>query len=73
MFKIFNLLGCGGIENFIDDEDLDEEDLATDNGEEDDELGEEDDDVDDDEDDDMCCGDKECIIKKEYKLPPSLR
>jgi len=84
MFKIFNLLGCGGIENFIDDEDLDEEDLATDNGEEDDELGEdlEDDDDDDDDDDededdddedeDMgCCDEKKCV-KKEYKLPPSL-
>ena len=74
MFKIFNLLGCGGIENFIDDEDLDEEDLATDNGEEDDELGEDNvDDEDEDDDEDMCCVDKECIIKKEYKLPPSLR
>ena len=51
MSKVFELIGYGQIENFIDDEDLDEEDLATDNGEEDDE----DDDDDDDEEDALLC------------------
>ena len=49
MWKIFDVLGYGQIENFIDDEDLDEEDLATDNGEDEDE---DDDDEDEEESED---------------------
>ena len=51
MWKIFDVLGYGQIENFIDDEDLDEEDLATDNGEDSDEEEDEDEEESEDEDD----------------------
>ena len=50
MWKIFDVLGYGQIENFIDDEDLDEEDLATDYGDDEDDEDEEDEDEDEDED-----------------------
>lgn len=81
MWKIFDMLGYGQIENFIDDEDLDEEDLATDNGEDeddddddnDDEDDDDDDDNDDDDDDDDEEDKKNPETKKSYKLPPSLR
>jgi len=86
MWKIFDVLGYGQIENFIDDEDLDEEDLATDNGEddedddeddeEDDEEDEDEDDEDEDEDEDDEDEEDEKVVeiktKKNYKLPPSL-
>ena len=87
MWKIFDVLGYGQIENFIDDEDLDEEDLATDNGEDSDEEededeeeseDEDDEDEDEDEDDDDDKGEEEedkkkvTGTKKNYKLPPSL-
>lgn len=68
--KVFDILGYGQIENFIDDEDLDEEDLISDNDEDDDD--DEDDEEDDDEDDDDDESKKE-KKKINVKIPPSLK
>lgn len=62
--KVFDILGYGQIENFIDDEDLDEEDLISDNDEDDDE------DEDEDDDDDESKKEKKKI---NVKIPPSLK
>ena len=80
MGKVCDLIGNGGIEDFIDDEDIDEEDLVTDE-----EIGDDNDDGeddDDDDDDDESESEKEDVeetdetelTKKKIvgKLPPSL-
>jgi len=83
--KTFDVLGYGQIENFIDDEDLDEEDLVSENDDDDSEDSHEDseddgDDEDDEEDDDEVEEDdkeevKEVKKKKkiDVKIPPSLK
>jgi hypothetical protein len=70
--KVNDLLGFGLIENFIDDEDLDEEDLLTDvSSDDDDDLGYSDD---DDKMSRSSSSSDDDIFKKKinYKLPPSL-
>jgi hypothetical protein len=59
--KTFDILGYGQIENFIDDEDLDEEDLVSENDTENEDVED-----DDDDDDDSSCEDEE--VKKESSL-----
>lgn len=83
--KTFDILGYGQIENFIDDEDIDEEDLVSENDDnddaeedkdEDEEDKDENEDEDDDEDDEDDEDDKvEEIGKKKInvKIPPSLK
>jgi hypothetical protein len=80
IWKVFDVLGYGQIENFIDDEDLDEEDLATDDEDEDDDDDddEDDDDDDDDDDDEMESSEessrfKEIKEKRSYKIPSMLK
>jgi hypothetical protein len=80
IWKVFDVLGYGQIENFIDDEDLDEEDLATDDEDDDDDDDDDDDEDDDDDDDDdeMESSEessrfKEIKEKRSYKIPSMLK
>lgn len=63
IWKVFDLLGNGQIENFIDDEDIDEEDLATD------ESGSDSDSDMDEEEEEKSTRFNEIKEKKNYKMP----
>lgn len=83
--KVFDILGYGQIENFIDDEDLDEEDLVSEDDDDDDGSDNEDsedsedasdDDGSDDASDDCEDHHEECKKEKKkinVKIPPSLK
>lgn len=64
IWKVFDLLGNGQIENFIDDEDIDEEDLATDESGTDSDSG-----MDEEEDTPKSDRFQEIKEKKNYKMP----
>jgi hypothetical protein len=71
--KTFDILGYGQIENFIDDEDIDEEDLVSENDddsedEDDDDEDADDDDEDADEDDDDEDDDEDAEDKEDDKV-----
>jgi len=68
--KVFDILGMGQIENFIDDEDLDEEDLASDINTENESISDEEDDT---SDEDTCSSEDELSDDKKDSAKTDLK